>query len=36
MLEFMFFIDFLIDPIFVIDFLIIFGKVNFDSRIIYN
>ena len=36
MLEFMFVIDFLIDPIFVIDFLIIFGKVIFDSRIIYN
>ena len=36
MLEFMFFIDFLIDPIFVIDFLIIFGKVILDSSIIYN
>ena len=36
MLEFMLFIDFLIDPIFVIDFLIIFGKFILDSRIIYN
>ena len=36
MLEFMFFIDFLIDHIFVIDFLIIFGKVILVSRIIFN
>ena len=36
MLEFMFFIDFLIDHIFVIDFLIIFGKVMLISRIIFN
>ena len=36
MLEFMFFIDFLIDPIFVIEFLIIFGKIILDSKIIYN
>ena len=36
MLEFMFFIDFLIDPIFVIEFLILFGKIILDSRIVYN
>ena len=36
MLEFMVFINFLIDPIFLIDFLITFGKVILDLRIIYN
>ena len=32
MLEFMFFIDFLIDPIFVIDFLIILGRLSLTQR----
>ena len=36
MLEFMVFINFLIDPIILIDFLITFGKVILDLRIIYN
>ena len=35
MVEFMFAIDSLIYPIFVIDILLIFGKVILNSRIIY-